>query len=381
LEAHDLTGSYDIHPATGTIGDLGEQGIRSPLWDVDGERIYFQIARHGLTTLVSVDRANQNLETVIDTIDSVGDFCFDSEQSRVAYVASNFFEPGQIAVQDVATGSSRALTRFNDSWLRNVDLGELEEVWVKGADKNDLQGWILKPPGFRSSRKYSSILEIHGGPLAQYGDRMMHEFLFLGAQGYVVHFTNPRGGQGYGEAHAKAIYNRWGTADYADLMAWTNTIARRPYIDSSRMGVMGGSYGGYSTCWIVGQTKRFKAAVTLRCVSNFVSMWGSSDMNWRFQRLFGSDSAPWEDLENYWRQSPMKHVGNVKTPTLVIHSEQDLRCDIEQSEQFYVAPKRLGVDTEFVVFPEESHELSRSGRTDRRVERLKHMARWFGKYL
>ena len=144
---------------------------------------------------------------------------------------------------------------------------------------------------------------------------------------------------------------------------------------------MGGSYGGYSTCWIVGQTKRFKAAVTLWCVSNFVSMWGSSDMNWWFQRLFGSDSAPWGDLENYWRQSPMKHVGNVKTPTLVIHSEQDLRCDIEQSEQFYVAPKRLGVDTEFVVFPEESHELSRSGRTDRRVERLKHMARWFGKYL
>ena len=208
----------------------------------------------------------------------------------------------------------------------------------------------------------------------------MYEFLYLAAQGYVVHFSNPRGSQCYGEEHAKAILNNWGTVDYTDLMAWTNHVAGKPFIDRSRMGVIGGSYGGYMTCWIVGHTNRFKAAVTDRCVSNLISMWGSSDVNWTVQEEFGR-KPPWENLENFWDQSPMKYVGNVKTPTLVIHSEQDFRCDLEQGEQFFVALKRLGVNTELVVFPEESHDLSREGRTDRRVERLKRISSWFDRYL
>jgi len=377
----DLTGAHDIHVGDGTLGDIGDEGMRPPLWSTDGSRITFQISRHGTTQLVSIDTDGNDLRSVIDTDGMTGSFSFDRDQRRVAWVGGDFFDPGQIIVTDTDSGAQKRLTRFNDTWLNRVDLGELEEVWVKGADRNDLQGWVLKPPGFRSNRKYPSILEIHGGPLAQYGNRMMHEFLFLAAQGYVVHFTNPRGGQGYGEAHAKAIENDWGNKDYADLMAWTNTIARKPYIDTTRMGVTGGSYGGFSTCWIVSHTHRFKAAVTQRCVSNLISMYGSSDINWSMERLMGTGTAPWDDFENHWRLSPMKYVGNVQTPTLVIHSEQDLRCDLEQGEQFYVALKRRGIDTEFVVFPEENHELSRAGRTDRRVERLKHIARWFDKYL
>jgi dipeptidyl aminopeptidase/acylaminoacyl peptidase len=201
-----------------------------------------------------------------------------------------------------------------------------------------------------------------------------------GPQGYVVAFCNPRGSRGYGEEHARAIWNRWGSVDYADLMAWADFVAEKPTVDSERMGVTGGSYGGYMTNWIIGHTDRFQAAVTQRSVSNLISMYGSSDFNWSFQQEFG-DQPPWEALESYWEQSPISHIGNAATPTLVIHSENDFRCPIEQGEQVFVALKKLGVDTEMIRFPDEPHGLSRGGRTDRRVERLEHILRWFERHL
>ncbi|MBN1401719.1 MAG: S9 family peptidase, partial [Anaerolineae bacterium] len=219
-----------------------------------------------------------------------------------------------------------------------------------------------------------------GGPRAQYGYLFSHEFQFLAAHGYVVFFTNPRGSQGYGEAHSRAIVNDWGNADYRDLMAWTDYVAAQPYVDPERLGVTGGSYGGYMTLWIIGHTQRFKAAVAQRVVSNWISMWGSSDENWSFQAEFG-DKPPWENLENLWRQSPMSSIGNARTPTLILHSEEDHRCPIEQGEQAYVALRTLGVPCEMVRFPDESHGLSREGRTDRRIARLEHMLRWFARYL
>jgi dipeptidyl aminopeptidase/acylaminoacyl peptidase len=238
----------------------------------------------------------------------------------------------------------------------------------------------MRPPGFDPGRRYPSIMEIHGGPFTQYGYTFMHEFNYLAGQGYVVYFCNPRGSQCYGEAHSRAIENNWGTADYDDLMAWADYMVAQPFIDPDRMGVTGGSYGGYMTGWIIGHTDRFRAAVAQRVVSNLVSMWGSSDFNWDFQNEFGG-RPPWENLANYWRQSPMAHIGRATTPTLVIHSEQDMRCDIEQGLQLYVALKYLGVDSELVLFPDESHGLSRDGRTDRRIVRLEHIARWFNTYL
>jgi dipeptidyl aminopeptidase/acylaminoacyl peptidase len=310
----------------------------------------------------------------------VGSFSFDKEQKHIAYFYGQMDDPGQVYVLDKSSKKSRPLTKINRNLLRRMDLGDVETVWFKGPDGNDIQGWVLKPPGFDSAKKYPSILEIHGGPLVQYGYSFMHEFYFLASQGYVVHFSNPRGGRGYGEEHAKAIWGAWGGADNDDLMAWTNFISQQPYIDSQRMGVTGGSYGGYMTLWIIGHTERFKAAVAQRSVSNIISMWGSSDYNWVFQQELEA-GAPFEDLQKYWDMSPMKYMGSVKTPTLVIHSENDLRCPIEQGEQAFVALQRMGVDSEMVRFPDEFHGLSRSGRTDRRVVRLNHILRWFDKYL
>jgi dipeptidyl aminopeptidase/acylaminoacyl peptidase len=384
--ARELTRKFDIHCTSWTINDMpGGPEMRPPTWSRDGKKIYFQVSIHGNTLLYSIapSGSRKSLDVVIGDRGVVGAQSFDREQKKLAYFHADMTYPGDIWVRNVGgrdVGVPKRLTDVNGQVMRNVDLGQLEEVWFKGAGGNRLQGWILKPPGFRKNRKYPSILEIHGGPRVQYGNFFMHEFYYLAAQGYVVYFCNPRGGQGYGEAHSKAIWNNWGTVDYDDLMAWANYVRRKRYIDGRRMGVTGGSYGGYMTNWIIGQTDLFKAAVTQRSVSNLISMWGSSDFNWAFQEEIGN-KPPWANLNDYWRQSPMKHIGKATTPTLVIHSEQDLRCAIEQGEQIFVALKRLGVDTEMVRFPDEPHGLSRGGRTDRRIERLKHILRWFDKYL
>jgi len=338
------------------------------------------VTRHGRGLLQSVALDGSDLQAVIDEAGVVGPYSFDRQQARLAYFLGRMDDPCQVWLREMAGGQARQLSAVNSKLLRGLDLGEIEEVWFEGAAGNDLQGWILKPPGFEPGKQYPSILEIHGGPLVQYGHYFMHEFYYLAAQGYVVYFSNPRGGRGYGEAHAKAIWGAHGTADYADLMAWADEVAKRPYIDRARMGVTGGSYGGYMTNWIIGHTDRFRAAVTQRSISNRISGWGSKDFNWHFQQMF-DNQPPWEAVERYWEASPLKYLGNAKTPTLVIHSQQDLRCPLEQGEQVFVALKVLGVDTELVLFPDEPHGLSRGGRTDRRVVRLQHILRWFDRYL
>jgi dipeptidyl aminopeptidase/acylaminoacyl peptidase len=379
-QARNLTGRYDIHVSCGTINDMGSPAMMPPTWSKDGQRLYFQMVHHGNTLLKSISLDGDDMQTVIGGEGVVGAFTFDQEGAKLGCFYGEMKNPGQVWVRDVATGRSRKLTRVNENLLGGIELGEIEEVWFKGAADNDLQGWILKPPGFDPSKKYPSILEIHGGPLVQYGNFFMHEFYYLAAQGYVVWFSNPRGGRGYGEAHAKAIWGAHGTADHADLMAWADYVAGQPYIDRDRMGVTGGSYGGYMTNWIIGHTDRFRAAVTQRSISNRISGWGSKDFNWTYQEMF-DNQPPWEALDRYWDVSPIKYIGNAKTPTLVIHSQQDHRCPIEQGEQVFVALKQLGVEAEFVVFPDEPHGLSRVGRTDRRIERLNHIRRWFDRFL
>jgi len=377
--ARCLTADHDVNVAGDSINDLGGVPQMPPTWSADGDRIYVQVSHHGRTTLHAVDLEG-SMTPIVDEPGVVCGFSLDEADDRLLYAFGTMTDPGQILVRDGVGGAPRTLTSVNRELLDELDLGAIEEVWFKGADDNDLHGWVITPPGFDPSREYPSILEIHGGPQTQYGWFFMHEFFALAAQGYVVYFCNPRGGQGYGDAHCRAIANDWGTVDYADLMAWVDLVSARPYVDESRMGVTGGSYGGYMTNWIIARSDRFSAAVTQRSVSNLTSMWGSSDFNWAFQKLFG-DVSPWEGFENYWRQSPISAFANVKTPTLVIHSENDLRASIEQGEQVFVALKYLGVETEMIRYPDEPHGLSRAGRTDRRVDRLNRIVGWFDRFL
>jgi dipeptidyl aminopeptidase/acylaminoacyl peptidase len=376
----NLTAKYDLHVNSSTINDVGSPELMPPTWSKDGNRLFFNSVVHGSSVLKSIAVTGDELHDEIGEGGVVGSFSIDKAQKKLAYFYGRMDDPVQVCVREGGRGNLHSITKLNRRLLDGIDLGQVEEVWFKGPDKNDLQGWIIKPPGFDLSKKYPSVMEIHGGPLTQYGKFFMHEFYFLAAHGYVVYFSNPRGGRGYGEEHAKAIYGDWGGADYADLMVWADYMERQPYIDPQRMGVTGGSYGGYMTVWIIGHTQRFKAAVTQRCVSNFVSMWGSSDLNWSFQYELGN-KPPFEDLQKYWKHSPIAYIGNARTPTLVLHNEFDLRCPIEQGEQVFVALKKLGVESEMVRFPDEFHGLSRTGRTDRRIARLNHILRWFDKYL
>lgn len=379
--ARNLTAAWDIHFSSGTINDIGGSPAQMPpVWSPNSHTIYIQTSLKGDTPLQAYHLETGKLTTEISGPGVVGNYSISHDGTKLAYFYGTMQDPGQIVCMDLATHKHKVLTNLNASLLNSLDLGELEEVWFKGADQNDLQGWILKPPHFDPSKKYPAILEIHGGPLVQYGHFFMHEFYTFAAQGYVVFFCNPRGGQGYGEKHAAAIHQDWGSADFADLMVWTDLVSNLPYIDANRIGVTGGSYGGYMTNWIIGHTNRFKAAATQRSVSNLISMWGSSDFNWAFQETF-DNKAPYESIGELWRMSPISHFANVKTPTLVLHSMQDHRCPIEQDEQVYVALKKLGVPTEFIVFPDESHGLSRGGRTDRRIARLNHILHWFDRYL
>ena len=381
-EARCLTNAYDFQVGNASGNDLGGCVTNRPIWSPDSQRLYFQKSEHGSTTLHSIQIDGSGLQTVMGDTGVVG--AYGIAANTLAYWHSTMTDIGEIKTQPlqdgVAAGHVRALSTINRKFMSRKQLGKVEEVWFKGAADNDLQGWIIKPPNFDPSKQYPSIMEMHGGPLSQYANAFMHEFQYLAANGYVVYFCNPRGGRGYGEAHAQSIWNDHGGADYDDVMAWADHVAQLPYIDRDRRGVTGGSYGGFLVNLIIGRNHDFKAAVTQRSIANRLSSYGSSDINWLREITF-DDEPPWENLENYWRQSPLKYIGNAKTPTLVIHSEQDLRCPIEQGEQIFVALKRLGVDTEMVRFPDSSHGVSRIGRTDRRVVRLQHILRWFDKYL
>ncbi len=378
-QARCITCEHDFDVSPWTINDMGSLPQVAPTWSKSGDEVYFQVAYHGNTVLKRATLGG-DVSDVIDRDGVVGVFSFDQAQERLVYFHGDMRDPGQVFLRDMATGDDKQLTSVNDELLEEIDLGGTKEIWFEGSAGNDLQGWIITPPGFDPGKKYASVLEIHGGPRVQYGNFFMHEFYYLAAQGYVVYFCNPRGGQGYGEEHSKAIWNDWGGADYDDITAWVDYVSAKPYIDRKRMGVTGGSYGGYMTNWIIGHTDRFSAAVTQRSVSNLISMYGSSDFNWAFQEEFGN-VPPWEEMENYWRQSPIKYIGNAVTPTLVIHSENDMRCPIEQGEQIFVALKQLGVDTKMIRFPDEPHGLSRGGRTDRRIARLEQISGWFDLYL
>jgi len=395
VQARNLSGAYDLDVSSNTINDLpGHLPMSAPTWSADGQRIYAQVSRHGSTALYAFETTQGGAEprVVVGGRAAIGAFSLDEGQSTLACMRGNMGELVQVWVYDLdkegvlkrstdrTLRHARKRTTVNQALFERRDQGKVEETWIKSPDGTDLQGWILTPPGFDPAQKYPAILEVHGGPTAMYGCLFMHEFHVLAAQGYVVFFTNPRGSQGYGEEHCKAVFNHFGEDDYADVMAWVDYVQAKPYVDETRMGVTGGSYGGFMTNWIIGHDHRFAAAVTQRSVSNWVSFYGSADMNYSFQAFLGGKPA-WEDLENYWRQSPISAIAAAQTPTLVIHSENDMRVPQEQGEQVYVALKRKGVDTELVLFPEEPHGLSREGRTDRRVVRLQHILRWFDRYL
>ncbi|AMC94422.1 dipeptidyl aminopeptidase [Erysipelothrix larvae] len=242
-----------------------------------------------------------------------------------------------------------------------------------------LDGWVLLPKDYNPSKTYPAILDIHGGPKTIYNDVYYHEMQVWANEGYVVFFTNPRGGDAYGNEFMD-IRGKYGTIDYDDIMKFTDIVLDAYPIDPKRVGVTGGSYGGFMTNWIVSHTNRFAAAATQRSISNWISFYGTSDIGYYFQPD-QTAADPIDDMEKAWEQSPLKHARNITTPLLFIHSDEDFRCPIEQGLQLYTVVKKQGVDTRFVWFKNESHGLSRGGRPKSRIKRLEEITSWMNKYL
>lgn len=270
------------------------------------------------------------------------------------------------------------MTHANDELREEVAFSPAIELDVTGTGIEPVQAWILPPFGFSadSPAKHPMILQIHGGPHAMYGHAMFHEMQLMAAKGYAVLFSNPRGSAGYGETFTTCTRGQWGEADMPDVIAAVATAVGLGWIDQDRLGITGGSYGGYLTNWIIGHDQRFKAAVTQRCVSNFHSFFGTSDIGSTFGKL-EFDGVPWLDAAKLLHYSPISYVDEMMTPLLIIHNELDFRCPIEQAEQMFTALRFLGRDVGFVRIPDESHDLSRSGTPSRRLARLHHLIGWF----
>jgi len=381
-KAKDLMPKYDRCVYDQTIGDMGEGDGTALAWSKDGKRIYFLSSDTGVTNLLYVPRGGGKPTRVFRGKCHIKGFSLNGATKTAALIYSDLTVPGEIMTCPTVYGAEKKAVKHTNlnKFVRNeVRLGRTREVRFKSFDGTEVQGWLLTPPNFKPGRKYPSILEIHGGPRVQYGFTFFHEMQYLAAQGYVVFYTNPRGGQGRGETWAESIVADWGGLDYRDCMAATDYLEKQKFIHPKKMGVTGGSYGGYMTNWIIGHTNRFKAAVTQRSVVNLNSFVGSSDIGFELKREF--KGWPWTDPETYKRCSPITYFKKVKTPVLIIHSEQDLRCNIEQAEEMFVMLKVLGKKVEMVRFPGEPHGLSRNGRPDRRIARLEWIAKWFNQYL
>lgn len=384
-DARELTQDWDYGVGDSMAGDVNApaSGGARVQWAADGSALFFTAANRGQVQLMRADISTASV-TAVTSFDAGELREFDvSATGTVAAVFSRPDVPADLVSFAVAAGSRgawRQLTSVNRDLLRGVDLAVYEEVEVTSLDAIPIQAWLIRPASLDRRRRYPLIVYIHGGPHGMYGMNFFHEFQVLAAAGYVVVIANPRGSTGYGGEFGNSIQYKYPGQDFDDLMAVTDAVQERRYVDETRVGVAGGSGGGLLTTWIVGKTDRFKAASAHRSVTNWYSFVGTADYNVYFTDHWFRD-FPWRDADAYLARSPISLVDNVKTPVQLIHSDTDFRTPLEQGLQYFTALRMLDKPSELVVFPGESHGLSRVGKPAHRVERLQHVLRWFDKHL
>ncbi len=355
-------------------------GVR-PLWSPDGAWISFAAEDRGDLGIYRTSASGGAPPArVIGGERVVTGFSLGADGDSIAFTASDPVTPAEVFTAAADGTAERPLTDLNRAWREEVALSRPERLSVERAGFS-IDVWVVKPHGFRADQKWPALLNIHGGPHAQYGNGFFDEFQVYAGAGYAVIYTNPRGSQGYGEAFTRAVIGDWGGGDFADVMAGLDGgLRRHAFIDPARLGVLGGSYGGFLTSWIVGHDHRFRAACSERAVNDHYGMFGNSDIGHLFNEI-ELGGTPWQNLTEYIARSPVTYAKDVTTPLLIIHSEDDLRCPIEQAEQLFVALQKLGKDALFVRFPDENHDLSRSGKPRHRLERFRFILDWFGKHL
>ena len=357
--------------------DLIPENLR---WGPGSNQARFQAESKGQTHIFRVDLKEGKLSSVSSGERSARGFDINEDAGVMVYFASDFHNMDDLYATDLNGQGERRLTRVNEKLWADLDLAGVERVPYKSTDGWDIDGFLVKPLGWQPDKKYPMILSIHGGPASMYGADWDQEFQVYAAKGWAVFFSNPRGSTGYGEKFERGILNNWGGMDYQDIMAGVDAVLKQnPWIDQNRLGLTGGSYGGFMTNWILGHTNRFKAAVTLRSISDFVSDEGTRDGAYGHEEDF--KGILFENFDQYWDTSPLKYAKNVKTPTLILHSDNDYRVPLEQGEQWFRALKHYGVNTELVIFPRENHNLTRTGEPKHLVESLNWQVYWFERFI
>ena len=358
-----------------------DQSVSNPVWSADGRGIYVQFDERGNTkvALFSLDGGYRVVAGNLGSGNSAysGGSYSVSKDGSVAFTLSTPVVPSQVAL--ASPGSpAKTLTALNAGLMSERTLGQVEELWYTSSkDGRKIQGWIVKPPGFDPSRKYPLVLEIHGGPFANYGDRFDEEKQLMAAAGYVVLYTNPRGSTSYGEEFGNLIHHSYPGDDFYDLNSGVDAVIAKGYVDDKNLFVTGGSGGGVLTAWMISHTDRFRAALAFYPVINWESFALTADMaptavnDW-------FPGFPWDNRENYDKRSLLSVVKNVKTPTLVMTGEEDFRTPMSESEQYYKALKMRGVDAVLVRVPEEPHGIRR--RPSHEAAKITTMAGWFEKY-
>ncbi len=360
----DLTGKLDRHVSG------------SPRWAADGKSIYAALVDDGRTPIVKV-----TLDGTRTTVYDGDAGPFEIAGDQVVTIASTPIRPNEVLAISLAGGAARPLSRANDELFGKLRLKAAEEIDFKSADGTPVEGWIIKPPDFDSGTTlqgrptYPLILRIHGGPVSQYTDSFNFEHQYLASLGYVVLITNPRGSNGYGEAFCRAIFADWGNKDFQDVMAGVDHVLKLGYVDPKRLGVGGWSYGGIMTNYAITKTTRFAAATSGAGAVDMFSNFATDDLRlWWIKEL----GYPWRNVDLYRRLSPLMSIEKVTTPTLVMVGDRDYRVPLPQSEQLYVSLRSLGKTAALVVYPGQSHGISRPSY---QIDRLRRYGLWYDKYI
>ena len=381
-QPRNLTAGFDFDVASGVGGDNAPPragGGGGLIWSPDGKSIVTVYAKQGQANLGRFDAATGKETDITTGNQSVSGFRSTPDGSKMVYSVSTPTRIGDLFVLDRG-GQPKQLTRVNDALFSKLNLTEPEEIWYTSFDGKRIQAWVQRPPDFDPNKKYPLILNIHGGPHTAYGWVFDHEFQWMAAKGYVVLYPNPRGSTTYGQDFGNIIQYKYPGDDYKDLMAGVDEVIKRGYVDPAKLGVTGGSGGGLLTNWTITQTQRFAAAVSQRDIADWSNWWYTADFT-LFQPSWFK-APPFEDPEDYKARSPITYIKNVKTPLMLILGEADYRTPpTAGGEDMFRALKYRKIPTVMVRFPNESHELSRSGQPWHRIERLEHIVGWFDKWL
>ena len=351
-----------------------------PTWTRDGAAVRFEAGAGGNRHLFEVTVRGELIRQVTTGDRYVASVSTSIDGQVMAYTVSDAVTPAEVYTNRGDGSLQRKATSFNDGWLADITRQPAERLTWAVEDGTQIEGWLVAPVGFEPGGTYPMILKIHGGPHGAYGNTFFRTFHVLSASGFFVLYANPRGSTGYGHAYTYATRDAWGEMDAEDLLAGVDAaLDAHPEIDASRLGVSGGSYGGFMTNWLTATTDRFAAAVTSRSIANWESWYGGTDVQWLTEHEFAG--TPWEARDVYRRLSPISYVERVTAPTLVIHSENDYRTPIGDGEQWFMALKKRNVPTELVRYPRSSHGLSRTGEPWLLVDRLERLRSWFVHWL